>query len=76
MAATARRRAVLGGLAKLGYEVRETMATAWANDGRLVLRKPNANDYGIELERPVRCLSLTGAARWFQSTFVAARCPS
>ena len=52
MAATARRRAVLGGLAKLGYEVRETMATAWANDGRLVLRKPNANDYGIELGAP------------------------
>jgi hypothetical protein len=49
LAAAARRRAVLGGLAKLGYEVRETMSTAWAQDGRLVIRKPDATDYGIEL---------------------------
>jgi hypothetical protein len=49
LTAAARRRAVLGGLAKLGYEVRETMSTAWAHDGRLVIRKPNATDYGIEL---------------------------
>jgi hypothetical protein len=67
LAAAARRRAVLAGLAKLGYEVRETMSTAWAHDGRLVIRKPNATDYGIELgaspevtclssRRPFRCL--------------------
>jgi hypothetical protein len=49
LAADARRRAVLGGLAKLGYEVRESMSTAWAQDGRLVVRKPNTTDYGIEL---------------------------
>src|SRR5260370_205969 len=49
LTAAARRRAVLGGLAKLGYEVRETMSTAWAHDGRVVIRKPNATDYGIEL---------------------------
>lgn len=49
LAADARRRAVLGGLAKLGYEVRESMSTAWAQDGRLVVRKPNTTDYGVEL---------------------------
>lgn len=49
LAAEARRRAVLGGLARLGYEVRESMCTAWAQDGRLVVRKPNTADYGIEL---------------------------
>jgi hypothetical protein len=49
LAADARRRAVLDGLAKLGYEVRESMSTAWAQDGRLVVRKPDTTDYGIEL---------------------------
>jgi hypothetical protein len=52
LASDARRRAVLGGLAKLGYEVRESMSTAWAQDGRLVVRKPNATDYGIEIGGP------------------------
>jgi hypothetical protein len=52
LAATARRRAVLGGLAELGYEVREGMATAWVRDGRLVVRKPGATDYGVELGAP------------------------
>lgn len=52
LAAAARRRAILGGLATLGYEVRETMATAWARDGRLVVRKPGATDYGVELAAP------------------------
>lgn len=49
MAAEARRQAVLTGLAALGYEVRAGMATAWAQDGRLVLRKPMSADYGVEL---------------------------
>jgi hypothetical protein len=49
LAADARRRAVLGWLEKLGYEVRENMSTAWAQDGRLVVRKPKTADYGIEL---------------------------
>jgi hypothetical protein len=53
LAAAARRRAVLEGLVKLGYEVREAMATAWARDGRLVVRKPGATDYGIELGAPL-----------------------
>ena len=52
LAASARRRAILEGLATLGYEVRETMATAWARDGRLVVRKPGATDYGVELAAP------------------------
>jgi hypothetical protein len=39
MAAEERRRAVLEGLAALGYEVSEGMATAWVDSGRVVLRK-------------------------------------
>jgi hypothetical protein len=52
LAAAARRRAVLQGLAELGYEVRDKMATAWARDGRLVVQKPGATDYGVELGAP------------------------
>jgi hypothetical protein len=52
LAAAARRRAMLKGLAELGYEVRESMATAWVRDGRLVVRKPGATDYGVELGAP------------------------
>jgi hypothetical protein len=51
-AAAARRKAVFEGLAALGYEVREGMATAWARDGRIVVRKPGAADYGVELGAP------------------------
>lgn len=49
VAADARRRAVLQGLASLGYEIRETMATAWAQAGRIVVKKPGTVDYGVEL---------------------------
>ncbi|MCC6776084.1 MAG: hypothetical protein IT537_05505 [Hyphomicrobiales bacterium] len=49
MAAVARRRAVLQGLASLGYEVTEGMATAWVEGGRVVLRKAANRDYGVEL---------------------------
>jgi hypothetical protein len=52
LAAAARRRAMLKSLAELGYEVRESMATAWVRDGRLVVRKPGATDYGVELGAP------------------------
>lgn len=52
LAAAARRQAILGGLASLGYEVRETMATVWAEKGRLVVRKPGSTDYGVELAAP------------------------
>ena len=49
MAAEERRRAVLEGLASLGYEVSEGMMTAWVSDGRIVLRKPANPGYGVEL---------------------------
>ena len=45
----ARRRAVLEGLASLGYEVREGMATAWAESGKMVVRKSSTPGYGVEL---------------------------
>jgi hypothetical protein len=49
LAADARRRAVLQGLASLGYEVSEGMATAWVQSGQVVLRKAANPDYGVEL---------------------------
>lgn len=49
IAGTSRREAILKGLSELGYEVRENMATAWAENGRIVVRKPNEKGYGIEL---------------------------
>lgn len=49
MAAEERRRAVLEGLAGLGYEVSEGMATAWVDSGRVVLRKAANPRYGVEL---------------------------
>jgi hypothetical protein len=49
LAADARRRAVLQGLASLGYEVSEGMATAWVQGGQVVLRKAATPDYGVEL---------------------------
>lgn len=49
LAALARREAVLGGLASLGYEVREGMATAWAENGIVVLRKAATPGYGVEV---------------------------
>ena len=49
LAADARRRAVLQGLATLGYEVNEGMATAWVQGGQVVLRKAANPDYGVEL---------------------------
>jgi hypothetical protein len=63
-AAVARRAAVLKGLAELGYEVRETMATAWAHNGRIVVRKPAEAEFGIEL-------SGAPAAERFQVRLVA-----
>lgn len=49
MAAEERRRAVLEGLASLGYEVSEGMATVWVTGGRVVLRKAANPGYGVEL---------------------------
>jgi hypothetical protein len=48
-AGTARRAAVLKGLAALGYEVTEGMSTAWVEEGRVVLRKAAQPEYGVEL---------------------------
>ncbi|MER9300287.1 hypothetical protein NKI38_28000 [Mesorhizobium sp. M0621] len=44
-----RRRAMLEGLAELGYEVRQGMETAWVEHGRVVLRSSKSPDYGVEL---------------------------
>jgi hypothetical protein len=44
-----KRRAVLEGLASLGYEVSEGMATAWVQNGQIVLRKAATPGYGVEL---------------------------
>jgi hypothetical protein len=49
IAAEERRRAVLEGLASLGYEVSDGMMTAWVAGGRVVLRKPANPGYGVEL---------------------------
>jgi hypothetical protein len=49
MAAAERRHAVLTGLATLGYEVSEGMATAWVDNGQIVLRKASHPGYGVEL---------------------------
>lgn len=49
MAAEERRRAVLEGLASLGYEVSEGMSTAWVQNGQIVLRKAANPGYGVEL---------------------------
>ncbi len=49
LAGASRREAILKGLSELGYEVRESMATAWAENGRIVVKKPNEKGYGVEL---------------------------
>lgn len=49
MSGASRREAILKGLAELGYEVRENMSTAFAEDGRIVVQKPNEKGYGVEL---------------------------
>jgi hypothetical protein len=47
--AQARRAAVLVSLAGLGYEVGESLSTAWVEQGRIVLRKAAQPDYGVEI---------------------------
>lgn len=49
LAAEARRAAVLQALAGLGYEVGESLATAWVDQGRVVLRRAAQPDYGVEI---------------------------
>lgn len=48
-AAQSRREVILQGLARLGYEVNEGMNTAWASNGRVVLRKTSLPGYGVEV---------------------------
>ena len=47
--AAARRKAVLGGLQKLGYQVEEGLSTMDADSGRLIARSPANGTYGVEL---------------------------
>lgn len=47
--AAARRKAVLEGLQKLGYQVQEGLSTMAADSGRLIARSPVNGDYGVEL---------------------------
>jgi hypothetical protein len=67
-AAMHRRRAVLQGLAQLGYEVRPDLITATPVDGRIVVKKPAAG-YGVEVMMPegaprfqVKVVAFKGAA--------------
>jgi hypothetical protein len=48
-AAAARREALIEGLATMGYEISEGMETAWATEGRVVLRSAARPDYGVEV---------------------------
>ena len=48
-AATARREAILAGLATLGYQVNENMATVWVDEGRVVLKKADTDMHGVEI---------------------------
>ncbi|CAN5463667.1 hypothetical protein BH10ACT3_BH10ACT3_17260 [soil metagenome] len=48
-AATARRAAIVKGLAEIGYEVAEGMSTTWVEEGRLVVRNAARPDYGVEV---------------------------
>ena len=48
VADVARRKAVLNGLAKLGYEVREGMTATWIRDGKVIVRKSTNPSYGVE----------------------------
>lgn len=41
--------AILSVLRSLGYDVRESMVTAWAQSGHVVVQDSNRQDYGVEL---------------------------
>lgn len=43
------REAILAVLRSLGYDVRESMATAWAEQGQVILQDSSRQDYGVEL---------------------------
>jgi hypothetical protein len=48
-AAQAKRNAVLKGLAELGYQVSESLETAWARDGKVVIKRASQSAYGVEI---------------------------
>jgi hypothetical protein len=48
-AAAARRRTILAGLQDLGYRVHEGLSTVTPSAGRLVLRVPGSDGYGVEV---------------------------
>lgn len=69
-AANAARHVVLSGLKKLGYEVREGMATTWAEKRRLSIRHPGSPGVALELagngdsgRMQTRMVAVEGAAR-------------
>lgn len=49
VAAKCRRDVILDGLKKLGYSVKEGMATAWKKDAKIVIDNPHMSGYGIEI---------------------------
>jgi hypothetical protein len=51
-AAIQRRKAVLRGLAALGYEVGSQLSTVWAERGRAIVARPDRPGYGVELSGP------------------------
>ena len=69
-AANAARQVVLSGLKKLGYEVREGMATTWAEKKRLSIRHPGSPGVALELagngdsgRMQTRMVAVEGATR-------------
>lgn len=50
--ADARRKAIKTALEKAGYEINDTMETAWVENGRLVVKKATNSLYGVEFMSP------------------------
>ncbi|WP_298328367.1 hypothetical protein [uncultured Dokdonia sp.] len=50
--ADARRNAIKTALEKAGYEINDTMETAWVENGRLVVKKATNSLYGVEFMSP------------------------
>ncbi len=71
-AAMARREAILAGLATLGYQVNDNMATAWVDEGRVVLRKADADTHGLEIASAPDAQRLQVRAVAFSSGLAAA----
>jgi hypothetical protein len=71
-AAMARREAILAGLATLGYQVNDNMATAWVDEGRVVLRKADGDAHGLEIASAPDAQRLQVRAVAFSSGLAAA----